>query len=112
MKTVQTMDILDGKMTFVFMPESKLTLGKFDIYIDDTLHTFTAMATCLELDTFDIQTGKDIVALKLQQKYFSRMKAITNKKKRKLQQQMKTLESVDYDKKLYGVNSRLHFHMK
>ena len=56
--------------------------------------------------------GMDIVKLKLQRKYYLYKKSIVNRKRNRLLEQLKALDSTDYDKKLSGVENRLNFHLK
>lgn len=105
-------NFMTGQLTLMFMPENNITIGKFDVIVEDKLLTLYAQASCAEGDTYDEKVGADIIRLKLQRKYFTYLRTENNKKRRKLEKQLKALDKVDYDKKLYGVNQRLNFYMK
>ncbi len=110
MKVQNGIDFMDGQLTLMFMPENNITLGTLEVFIDDCLVKFYAVANCLEEDTFSEDIGGNIVKLKLQRKYYTYKKSIISKKKRKLEMKIKALDNVDYDKKIKGVNKRLAFY--
>lgn len=111
--TVQNnIDFMDGQLTIIFMPENNITLGTLDVFIDDKLVKFNAQAVCSEGDIYSEQIGTDVVKLKLQRKYYLYKKSIVNRKRNRLLEQLKALDSTDYDKKLSGVENRLNFHLK
>jgi hypothetical protein len=111
--TVQNnIDFMDGTLDVVFMPENNITLGTLNVFIDDELKQFNAQAVCLEGDVYSEKVGMDIVKLKLQRKYYLYKKSIVNRKRNRLLEQLKALDSTDYDKKLSGVENRLNFHLK
>lgn len=110
MKVQNGIDFMDGQLTLMFMPENNITLGTLEVFIDDCLVKFYAVAKCLEEDTFSEDIGGNIVKLKLQRKYYTYKKSIISKKKRKLEMKIKALDNVDYNKKIKGVNSRLAYY--
>lgn len=110
MKVQNGIDFMDGQLTLMFMPENNITLGTLEVFIDDCLVKFYAVAKCSEEDTYSEDIGGNIVKLKLQRKYYTYKKSIISKKKRKLEMKIKALDNVDYDKKIKGVNSRLAYY--
>lgn len=76
MKKYTDNNFLDGKLTIISLPEKSLTIGRFEIYDQnsDNILNFNASTKCLENDEFNINTGIKIIKLKLAKQYYNHMK--------------------------------------